>query len=84
MFVSFFFFISLCFFLHHRQRTLGVCHGLDVRMGDGVKDIVLELVVRPDVDVCALVARGIDVVRCREDCFLSASIFKKPVKSAHQ
>lgn len=55
--------------LHHRlEWALCISHGLDIGMRDRIKHIVLELVIRPNIDVGALVARSIDIIRGREDC----------------
>lgn len=55
--------------LHERRekRALGVGHGLDVRVGHRVELLVLELVVRPDVDVSTPVLGRVAVFGRGED-----------------
>lgn len=54
--------------LHHGgEWALSIGHGFDVRVRDGIKDVVLQLVVGANVDIRPLVARRVDVVGCRED-----------------
>lgn len=50
------------------KDAFGTHHGLDVGMGNGIKLLVLELVIGTDVDVSASVFGGIAISRRGEDC----------------
>lgn len=50
--------------MHTREEAY---HGLDIRMRNRVKLVVLELELGAEVDICALVLRRVAISGCRED-----------------
>lgn len=55
--------------LQNRQEfSASTYHGPNIRVGDGIKLLILQLVIRADVDVSTAVLGRVTVSGCRENC----------------